>query len=622
MARTKGTPISLIYEVSQRKPFDARQLVSTKSELIKESTWLPSGATLTNAYTGMITAVAADTIASNNGVYYLKDRTALTSEDSWVKLAEIADLVDLQTAIDEIREIISGLGDNGLSEEDVNNLIESQITALRDEITNKGYLTAESLSEHLTDYAKKDDVSIDIATAKTEAIDDAIAAVKELGYITTEDDAYKTLATSQSVTDETARAIAAEEALGQRIDNITIPETNLDNYYTKDDTYSKDEVDAKVTTINTSINDEVARAKAEEERLAALINDLQLGDTDVDLANYYTKPETNTLLENKADKSSVESLSSQMNTFDGKITAIESHVDTLNTSIEGIDGRVDTTETNIQNINTSIQDINAALDNKANVSSIETLESSINTVNTALGTKADTAAVESLQTSMETKADTSYVDDEIEELSNTVASTYATTQSVTTKAEKSYVDETFATLEVTNELTRNVSAVDTRVDTLDETVNGLNATIDAKVDQAEYDLLVGTVNQTQSDLGLKANQTDLKSTQEDVDTNTANIKTNKDAITEHTTTLNAHSTSISTLETSVDGKADKATTLAGYGITDTYTASVIDQKLTEIASGGNINLDGYVSEDEWNQRVGTFATKEDLATVAVYYGEF
>lgn len=621
MARTKGTPISLIYEVSQRKPFDARQLVSTKSELTKESTWLPSGATLTNAYTGMITAVAADTIASNNGVYYLKDRTALTSEDSWVKLAEIADLVDLQTAIDEIRETISGLGDNGLSEEDVNGLIESQITALRDEITNKGYLTAESLSEHLTDYAKKDDVSADIATAKTEAIDDAIAAVKELGYITAEDDAYKILATSQSVTDETARAIAAEEALGQRIDNITIPETNLDNYYTKDDTYSRDEVDAKVTTINTSINDEVARAKAEEERLATLINDLQLGDTEVDLANYYTKSETDGFLEKKADKSSVESLSSQMNTFDGKITTIESHVDTLNTSIEGIDSRVGINETNIQTINTSIQDINTALDNKANVSSIETLESSINNVNTTLDTKADTTTVESLQTSMETKADISYVDDEIKELSDTVASTYATTQSVTTKAEKSYVDETFAPLEVTNELTRNVSAVDTRVDTLDETVNGLNAAIDTKVDQADYDLLVGTVTQTQTDLGLKANQTDLKSTQNDVDTNTAGIKANGEAI-------KAQAATISGLESN---KADKSTTLEGYGIADAYTKeeakSEIARQIADAQLAGTdfdpVQLDGYyVSEIEWTERTSSFATKEDLATVAVYYGEF
>ena len=62
----------------------------------------------------------------------------------------------------------------------------------------------------------------------------------------------------------------------------------------------------------------------------------------------------------------------------------------------------------------------------------------------------------------------------------------------------------------------------------------------------------------------------------------------------------------------ITGKADKATTLAGYGITDAYTKSQVDAKIAEIGSGGNIDLDGYVSEDEWTARISDYYTKTEV----------
>ena len=67
----------------------------------------------------------------------------------------------------------------------------------------------------------------------------------------------------------------------------------------------------------------------------------------------------------------------------------------------------------------------------------------------------------------------------------------------------------------------------------------------------------------------------------------------------------------------ISGKADKATTLSGYGITDAYTRTEIDTKLLEIESGGKIDeetLKGFVSEDEWNERIGAYALKTDIPT--------
>ena len=53
--------------------------------------------------------------------------------------------------------------------------------------------------------------------------------------------------------------------------------------------------------------------------------------------------------------------------------------------------------------------------------------------------------------------------------------------------------------------------------------------------------------------------------------------------------VSAHETAVST---ALDGKADKATTLEGYGITDAYTATVIDGKLQVITENLNTKITG------------------------------
>lgn len=62
-------------------------------------------------------------------------------------------------------------------------------------------------------------------------------------------------------------------------------------------------------------------------------------------------------------------------------------------------------------------------------------------------------------------------------------------------------------------------------------------------------------------------------------------------------------------------KANTATTLSGYGISDAYTKTQVDDLLTELSTGGNINLDGYVSEDEWNERIQDYVTTSDVENI-------
>lgn len=61
------------------------------------------------------------------------------------------------------------------------------------------------------------------------------------------------------------------------------------------------------------------------------------------------------------------------------------------------------------------------------------------------------------------------------------------------------------------------------------------------------------------------------------------------ALAEAEALVSAHEESVNT---ALDGKADKATTLAGYGITDAYTSTVIDEKLQVITDNLNTKITG------------------------------
>lgn len=71
----------------------------------------------------------------------------------------------------------------------------------------------------------------------------------------------------------------------------------------------------------------------------------------------------------------------------------------------------------------------------------------------------------------------------------------------------------------------------------------------------------------------------------------------------------------SAVETALDGKADKADTLAGYGIKDAYTKGDVDNKLNEKADAANVfTKDQTYTRDQVNTKLADYAKTTDVNT--------
>jgi hypothetical protein len=114
MARVKGMILrNTNYEVTAKKPLDARSLVKTYEDLLLESNWLDSS-NKSIAYNGMLVAVANTDDTSKNGLYFLFDVNCtsflkspdVTKEENWTKIGETS---EINNFIDRLSDIESAL---------------------------------------------------------------------------------------------------------------------------------------------------------------------------------------------------------------------------------------------------------------------------------------------------------------------------------------------------------------------------------------------------------------------------------------------------------------------------------------------------------------------------------
>lgn len=176
--------------------------------------------------------------------------------------------------------------------------------------------------------------------------------------------------------------------------------------------------------------------------------------------------------------------------------------------------------------------------------------------------------------------------------------------------------------EVDNALTAKGSATDVASNTTDIT-NLKNAVGDAGIGLTKEvaDQKAAIAANTKS---IDTNKAAIESLQDDkLGKDLANSTfATKDALNDLTTTVN-NKADESAVTRALDGKADKADTLAGYGIKDAYTKGDVDDKLNKKADAANVyTKENTFTKDQVNKKLEAYAKSADVYTTTAADDKF
>ena len=142
-----------------------------------------------------------------------------------------------------------------------------------------------------------------------------------------------------------------------------------------------------------------------------------------------------------------------------------------------------------------------------------------------------------------------------------------------------------------------------------ETVSG-----DLKSLSTKVNTISGDLDTLEVLVGTKASNIDLQTVSAQVDVNTAAIgtKATQADMTALSGKVETNTSAIAAANTAIEGKADKATTLAGYNIGDAYTKTEVDTKLGKKQD----KLIFYSEEDLYSDHGGTYGKYATIDTSA------
>ncbi len=333
----------------------------------------------------------------------------------------------------------------------------------------------------------------------------------------------------------------------------------------KDDVYTKTQIDDKVSAINTEV---AKKANADDVYTAADVNDLL--DLKADKSTTYTKSEMNDALAGKADNATT------LAGYGITDAYTSSQVDNL------LAGKADA------------ETINASLNTKASTESVSTLETNLTRSINTKATQSTTLAGYTIQDA--------YTKEEIDGMiagtfhfkgeANSVEElpTNAKNGDVYQVADKEYAYNGKAWVELGFNIDLSAYATTAAVADAYATKTALTEGLAEKADassvytKGEVDTTVGTIN---TEVAKKANSADVY-TKGQVDT-AVNAKADK------ATTLEGYGIADAYTATATDEllaeKANKSTTLSGYGITDAYTKTYINTEVERIDNAIQVKLD-------------------------------
>ena len=230
--------------------------------------------------------------------------------------------------------------------------------------------------------------------------------------------------------------------------------------------------------------------------------------------------------------------------------ALESSLNTVATNVDTVSSNLKSLSTKVDTISGDLDALEVSVATKASNTDLQAVSAQVDVNTAAIGTKA-------------TQADMTALSGKVEANTSAIA---AANTAITGKADKS---TTLAVYGITDAYTKTEtnSAIDSKIATANE---ALQAAIDAKVAKADIATSIPSEAAEASDTKVASEK--------------------------------AVATAVAGINTTVAGKADKATTLAGYGITDAYTKTETSEQITSAVNGAKSELqtviDGKVAKTD------------------------
>lgn len=406
-----------------------------------------------------------------------------------------------------------------------------------------------------------------------------------------------------------ANAATMTTELGKKADK-----TSLNDYYKKTETYTQTEIDAKINA---------------KDSLPTQTNNggkfLTTNGTTASWADVYTEAEIDAKLKNINDTVATKAAQSDLNTLSGTVSGHTTSINSINTTLG--------TKANAADVYTKGA-TDGLLDAKANASEVYTMTQTDN----LLSAKADTADLGSLagksavaktdlatalSSELDAKATTASVNSSLElkadktalqTLSNTVSGKadkattlagYGITNAYTKTEVDGMVAGTFhfrGEKSAYNQLPTNAKEGDVwQVGDKEYAWDGdswvelgFNVDLSAYAKSADVAATYATI----ANLNKKANSADVY-TKTEVNTELAKKAAASD-LTALTTRVGTAEGEIDTLQADIVKKANSATTLSGYGITDAYTKTQVDNSLKGKANTAT-TLAGYGITDAYTE---------------------
>ena len=642
-----GAPIAIASE----NPLDPRMVVENYSDLIDLNSWAIQGTDTGNkgfntAYHGMITAVKAP--ADKAGLYQLVKssdsstaKADLQSYANWQKIsvseAEFTAILNRVTAVEA--SDAKKLDKDFVTQSSQGTLGEGTTFAARSDNT------AEATNVYITGKQIKDFAASAVSDKGTFADDTALKAAyptPEDGWSATVLSTGTTWISTGGQWTDSGKANGVTSVNGKS-GNVTLVAADIDDVLS--DTETDQHIQAAFTADRTDLNttaksvvgginevkaaatknagDIAANATAIASKQDSTINLEIQGSTAATVTDALTSLDTAlTSVKSTADDAAKKD-ASNIEAATWKTVLGYQNADEVATAVNnGITtNEYSTLATTAKTVKGAIEELKTAVDSKASSSDFTALQGKVTTLETTVGNAEsglvkdvadNTAAINAANTEIAKKQNQAISIEGIEAKTVEGALTEiknATTTNATAiagKVAKSDIATTISTADTaSDEKVASEKAVATAISTI-------NASIDGKADKATtlagYNIsdaytktetgeqITSAVNSAKSELQTAI---DAKVAKADIATT---ISAEAEASDTKVASEKAVATAVAGINATVAGKADKATTLAGYGIQDAYTKTETDGQITSAVNGAKSELqtaiDGKVAKSD------------------------